>query len=83
MAELDRCFAPGGAIEAMTMARDQGMVRCVSISGHTDPRVQIEAIRRFPFDSVLCAASALDHLIYSFAEEFLPRRMPRASPLSR
>lgn len=70
--ELDRCFAPGGAIEAMMAARAQGMARHISISGHTDPRVQIEALRRFPFDSVLCAVSALDHLIYSFAEEFLP-----------
>ena len=72
MEELDRCFAPGGAIEAMTEARAQGLVRHISISGHTDPRVQLEALRRFPFDSVLFAASALDHCIYSFAEEFLP-----------
>jgi hypothetical protein len=34
--------------------------------------VQIEALRRFPFDSVLIAVSVLDHFIYSFAEEFLP-----------
>lgn len=70
--ELDRCFADDGAIRAMTKARDEGLVRHVSISGHTDPQVQIEALRRFPFDSVLIAASVLDHFIYSFAEEFLP-----------
>lgn len=29
-------------------------------------------MRRFPFDSVLCAFSLLDHFIYSFAGEFLP-----------
>ncbi len=55
----------------MTQAREQGLVRCISISGHTDPQVQIEALERFPFDSVLVAASVLDHFIYSFAEEFL------------
>ncbi len=27
---------------------------------------------RFPFDSALMALSALDHFIFSFAEEFLP-----------
>ena len=70
--ELDKCFASGGAIHAMTQAREQGLVRYVSISGHTDPQVQIEALERFPFDSVLIAASVLDHFIYSFAEEFLP-----------
>lgn len=70
--ELDKCFAPDGAIHAMTDARDQGLVRHISISGHTDPQVQIEALRRFPFDSVLIAASVLDHFIFSFVEEFLP-----------
>jgi aryl-alcohol dehydrogenase-like predicted oxidoreductase len=47
-------------------------VRYTSISGHTDPQVQIEALRRFPFDSVLIAASVLDHFVHSFVEEFLP-----------
>jgi len=70
--ELDKCFAPTGAIQAMIEARDQGLVRFASISGHTDPQVQIEALRRFPFGSVLIAASVLDHFLYSFAEEFLP-----------
>lgn len=72
MDELDKCFASDGAIQAMTQARDEGSVRHISISGHTDPQVQIEALNRFPFDSVLIAVSVLDHFIYSFAEEFLP-----------
>ena len=72
MAQLDKCCAPGGALEAMVQARQEGLVRYLSLSGHSDPRVQIEALRRFPFDSVLMAASVLDHFIYSFAEEFLP-----------
>jgi aryl-alcohol dehydrogenase-like predicted oxidoreductase len=70
--ELDKITAPGGALEAAVKAREEGLVRYISISGHTDPQVQVEALRRFPFDSVLCAASILDHFIYSFAEEFLP-----------
>ncbi len=72
MADLDSAFAPGGVIEAMVRAKEQGLVEHISISGHTDPRVQIEALRRFDFDSVLVAVSALDHFIYSFAEDFLP-----------
>jgi aryl-alcohol dehydrogenase-like predicted oxidoreductase len=72
MKELDRLTAPGGALEAAVRAREQGLVRHLSISGHTNPHVQIEALKRFPFDSVLCALSVLDHFIFSFAEEFLP-----------
>lgn len=69
---LDQMTRPGGALEAAVRARDEGLVRFVSISGHTDPQIQIEALRRFPFDTVLVAASVLDHFVYSFAEEFLP-----------
>jgi aryl-alcohol dehydrogenase-like predicted oxidoreductase len=69
---LDAMTAKGGALEAAVRARDEGLVRLISISGHSDPQVQIEALRRFPFDTALVAVSVLDHFIYSFAEEFLP-----------
>jgi aryl-alcohol dehydrogenase-like predicted oxidoreductase len=70
--ELDKVTGPGGSLEAAIRARDEGLVRYIGISGHSNPRVQIEALKRFLFDSVLCAVSALDHFILSFAEEFLP-----------
>lgn len=69
--ELDRITAPGGALEAVVQARDEGLTRYVSISGHTNPQVQLEALGRFPYDSVLCATSVLDHFVLSFVEEFL------------
>ncbi len=70
--ELDKITGNGGALEAAVKAKEEGMVRFISISGHSNPKVQIEALARFPFDSVLCAVSVLDHFILSFAEEFLP-----------
>ncbi len=69
---LDAMTSPGGTLEALVAARDEGLLRFVSISGHTDPQVLVEAVHRFPFDTALVAVSALDHFIYSFAEEFLP-----------
>lgn len=71
-ARLDAMTGPGGALETMIAAKEQGVVRHISISGHTDPQIQIEALRRYDFSTVLCAVSVLDHFIYSFAEEFLP-----------
>ncbi len=71
-ARLDAFTGPGGALEAALQARDEGLVRNISISCHTDPQILVEAIRRFPFDSALIALSALDHFMFSFAEEFLP-----------
>ena len=71
-AELDSITAPGGALEAAVEARKQGLVRFISISGHSNPQVQVEALNRFPFVSVLCPASVLDHFVLSFAEELFP-----------
>jgi uncharacterized protein len=70
--QLDRCFAPDGALKALREMQEQGVVKKLSISGHTNPQVLVEALRRFDFDSALVALSALDHHIYSFAHEFLP-----------
>jgi aryl-alcohol dehydrogenase-like predicted oxidoreductase len=69
---LDQMMGTGGALEAMIQAREEGLVQNISISGHANPQVQIEALSRFPFDTVLVAVSVLDHFVYSFAEEFLP-----------
>lgn len=70
--QLDAAFAENGAIKALMEAQEQGVVKKLSISGHTNPQVLVEALRRFNFDSALVALSALDHHIYSFAHEFLP-----------
>lgn len=69
---LDAMTGPGGALETMVEAKEQGVVKHISISGHTDPQIQIEALRRYDFSTALVATSVLDHFIYSFAEEFLP-----------
>jgi len=71
-ARLDAFTGKGGALEAALQARDEGLVRHISISCHTDPQILVEALRRFPFNSALIAVSALDHFMLSFAEEFLP-----------
>ena len=71
-ARLDAFTGKGGALEAAIQAREEGLVRYISISGHTDPQILVEALNRFPFDSALIAISALDHFIFSFAEEFVP-----------
>lgn len=53
--ELDQCFAPGGSLEAILKAREQGLTRYVGITSHglRTPAVLLEALRRFDFDSLL------------------------------
>ena len=69
---LDAFTGKGGALETAIKAREEGLIRNISISGHKDPRVLIEALNRFPFDSALIAVCPLDHFYCSFVEEFLP-----------
>jgi hypothetical protein len=69
---LDEFTGKGGALEAAIQAREEGLVRYLSISCHTDPQILVEALDRFPFDSALIATSAFDHFMLSFVEEFLP-----------
>jgi predicted aldo/keto reductase-like oxidoreductase len=53
--ELDKATRSGGALEAALRARDEGLTRFVGITGHGDqaPATHREALRRFPFDTVL------------------------------
>lgn len=52
---LDQVTGPGGALEALVRAREEGMVGAIGITGHTHdvPASHTEALRRFDFDSVL------------------------------
>ena len=55
LADLDRATGTGGALEAAVRARDEGLVGAIGITGHGDqaPATHVEALRRFPFDTVL------------------------------
>jgi uncharacterized protein len=72
MDDVDRIFAKGGAIEALRKARDEKIVRFLGVTGHADPAVLLEAIRRFDFDTLLLALNAADPHHLSFATELLP-----------
>ncbi len=53
--DLDRATGPGGALEAAVRARDEGLATAIGITGHGTgaPATHLEALRRFPFDTVL------------------------------
>ncbi len=72
MEEVNEIFAPAGAMEALQAAREQKLVRFLGVTGHADPAVLMEAIRRFPFDAVLLALNAADPHHLSFKKDLLP-----------
>lgn len=60
MRELDVLFGAGGALEAARAAQADGRIRFIGLTGHHDPDVLCEAMRRFRFDSVLVALNPAD-----------------------
>jgi aryl-alcohol dehydrogenase-like predicted oxidoreductase len=53
--EWDIAHGPGGAVEALARARDEGLCRFVGVTGHGNriARMHLRSLERFPFDSVL------------------------------
>ena len=72
MTDINEIFAKGGAMEALLAAREQKIVRYLGITGHYRPDSLIEAIHRYPFDTILMAVNAADPHHYSFSEQLLP-----------
>jgi len=59
--EWDVAFGPGGAVEALARARDEGLARFVGVTGHglRIARMHVRSLERFDFDSVLFPYSHL------------------------
>jgi aryl-alcohol dehydrogenase-like predicted oxidoreductase len=55
MEELDSVTMKGGALEAFVDARERGLTKHLGITGHgaDAPKIYLEALRRFDFDTVL------------------------------
>lgn len=59
--DLDACFAPGGSMEAILEARDEGLVRHIGITGHgwQSPATHLAALDRFPFATVMTSGNRM------------------------
>jgi aryl-alcohol dehydrogenase-like predicted oxidoreductase len=53
--EWEIAHGPGGAVEALLRARDEGLVRFVGVTGHGTriARMHLRSLERHPFDAVL------------------------------
>lgn len=75
--QVDLIFASNGAIKAMEKAKAEGMIRHVGITGHFEPLVLLNAIKRYPFDQILMAVNAADIHYLSFKNYLLPEAQKR------
>src|SRR5271155_5878743 len=66
-------YAKGGVLEALDKAKKQGKVRFVGFTGHKDPSIHLDMIRRgYPFDTVQMPLNCLDATFRSFEKHVLP-----------
>jgi len=66
-------YAPEGVLAAMDLARQQGKVRYVGFTGHKDPEIHLDMLRRgYPFDSIQMPLNCLDASFRSFERDVLP-----------
>lgn len=66
--EWETAFAPGGAVEALAAARDDGLVKDIGVTGHGVPiaGMHLRSLERFDFASVLLPINfvMLDNPVY-------------------
>src|ERR1700722_14941920 len=76
--EWEVAHGPGGAVEALVRARDEGLTRFIGVTGHglRIPGMHLRSLERFDFDSVLlpCNYALFQNEAYrSDAEALSPR----------
>lgn len=78
LSEWEQALSPGGALEALTEARDQGLARFIGVTGHgyTAPEMHLKSLERFDFDSVLlpCNYVMMQSEAYALSFEKLEER---------
>jgi aryl-alcohol dehydrogenase-like predicted oxidoreductase len=71
--ELDQIFSQNGAAKAIEEAKLQKIIRFSGITGHHEPDVIAEALRRYSFDMTLISLNAADiHHPRPFSPTVLP-----------
>jgi aryl-alcohol dehydrogenase-like predicted oxidoreductase len=70
--EWDVAMGPGGALEGLIEARDEGLVRFIGVTGHGTyaPSMHLKSIETFDFDSVLVPYSFTQMSQPEYAEAF-------------
>jgi len=70
--DLEEIFSKGGALEAIEEAKRNKQIRFAGITGHHDPKVLIEAIKRYDFDTVLTCVNPGDPHYLPFINTVIP-----------
>jgi aryl-alcohol dehydrogenase-like predicted oxidoreductase len=75
--DLAEIFGKGGALKAVEEAKKQKLVRFAGITGHEDPHILLEAMERYPFDTVMIPVNAADRHYLSFIDLLIPKAVEK------
>ncbi len=72
-----QCFAPGGTVEALLRAKEQGKIRYIGFTGHKDPDYHLAMLEAgfkhgLVFDTVQMPLNVMDAHYKSFEKKVLP-----------
>ena len=67
----DWVIEKGGLAEALK-AQKEGKVRFIGFTGHKDPRIHLEMLKRHTWDTVQCPINVCDYLYRSFTQLLVP-----------
>ncbi len=74
MSDVEKIFAPGGAIEAFEEAKKKGMARFIGFTGHRDPNVHLAMLERYSkYDTILMPLHPAEPAYLSFEKMVLPK----------
>ncbi|HPA17679.1 MAG TPA: aldo/keto reductase [Verrucomicrobiae bacterium] len=68
--EVDQALGPGGAMEVILKAREQGKIRHIGFSAHTTVAA-LAAMKKFQFDTVMFPISYVEYFKIGFGKEVL------------
>jgi predicted aldo/keto reductase-like oxidoreductase len=78
MKEVEQIFGPGGSIEAFEQAKKEGKCRFIGFTGHRDPHVHLEMLKRYDkYDTILMPLNPADPSYLSFEKMVLPIAIQR------
>jgi predicted aldo/keto reductase-like oxidoreductase len=68
--DVKKALGPGGAMDAILKAREEGKIRGIGFSAHTT-KAALEALRGFNFDTVMFPISFAEYYTRGFGKEIL------------
>lgn len=78
--DVERAFGPGGVMEMVVKAREQGLVRYVGFSAHSD-EAAVRALELYDFDSMLFPLNCVTMLKGNFGHRALSKAQEKGASI--